>query len=182
VKIEVGYEIIMNRPQDTPISLMLRVHPARADDLLTPDLIHVAPQTSIVQFIDGFGNICSRLIAPPGEITFRTDAVISDPGTYDRCVPDAMQHVVPELPDECLQFLIGSRYCETDKLMDIAWSNFNVAPLGWGRVQAICDFFYNHITFGYQFARTTGPLSRLIAKGSASAETLRIWRSLYAAA
>ena len=54
-----------------------------------------------------------------------------------------------------MQFLLGSRYCETDKLMDIAWANFNSAPLGWGRVQAICDFVHNQITFGYGYARSS---------------------------
>jgi transglutaminase-like putative cysteine protease len=154
VQIKFGYEIIMSHPQDTPIALMLSVHPSRAPDLLTPDRMHVTPDTSVAQFIDSFGNISSRVIAPPGQISFTTDAIIADPGTYDIYAPDAIQHVVPELPGECLQFLLGSRYCETDKLMDIAWANFNAAPLGLGRVQAICDFVHNHITFGYRFART----------------------------
>ena len=153
MKINIGYEIIMSHPQHTPITLMLNVHPSRASDLLTPDPINVAPQTSVVPFIDQFGNIGSRVIAPPGQVTFSADALISDPGTPDFYDPGAIQHVVPELPDECLQFLLGSRYCETDKLMDIAWANFNTAPLGLGRVQAICEFVHNQITFGYQFAR-----------------------------
>jgi transglutaminase-like putative cysteine protease len=153
VQIKLGYDIVMSHPQFTPIMLMLSVHPARAGDLLTPDTLQVSPPTNVVQFTDAYGNICSRLIAPPGQVRFTTTATISDPGTLDNYVPDAIQHVVQDLPDECMQFLLGSRYCETDKLMDVAWGLFNNAPLGWGRVQAICDFVHNHLTFGYQFAR-----------------------------
>jgi transglutaminase-like putative cysteine protease len=153
VKIRLGYEIVMSHPQDTPILLMVTVHPSRSRDLIEGDQLQVFPATSVTQFVDSFGNVCSRLIAPPGQIRFTAQAIISDPGLYDNHVPNAIQHVVQELPDECLQFLLGSRYCETDKLMDIAWANFNAAPLGWGRVQAICDFVHKHLTFGYQYAR-----------------------------
>jgi transglutaminase-like putative cysteine protease len=153
VRIKLGYDIVMSHPQDTPVLLMVTVHPSRSRDVIEGDQLQVSPDTSVTQFVDSFGNICSRLIAPPGQIRFTAQAIISDLGLYDNYVPDAIQHVVQDLPDECLQFLLGSRYCETDKLMDVAWANFNAAPLGWGRVQAICDFVHNNLTFGYQYAR-----------------------------
>jgi transglutaminase-like putative cysteine protease len=155
VKIRIGYEIIMSHPQETPISLMLSVHPSRAADLVTPDDMRVSPATSVARFMDSFGNICTRLIAPAGQIKFSSDAVISDPGTHDAVAPNAIHHVISDLPHDCLQFLLGSRYCETDKLMDFAWSKFNAAPSGWARVQAICDFVHNHLTFGYPYARNS---------------------------
>jgi transglutaminase-like putative cysteine protease len=62
---------------------------------------------------------------------------------------------VPELPEEALLFLLGSRYCETDRLSETAWKLFGNAPTGWGRVQAICDYVHNHISFGYEHARVT---------------------------
>jgi transglutaminase-like putative cysteine protease len=58
-------------------------------------------------------------------------------------------------PEEALVFLLGSRYCETDRLSDIAWSLFGKTPLGWGRVQAICDYVHRHIAFGYEHARAS---------------------------
>jgi transglutaminase-like putative cysteine protease len=62
---------------------------------------------------------------------------------------------VEDLPDEALVFLLGSRYCETDRLSEIAWSLFGKTPLGWSRVQAICDYVHQHIAFGYEHARAT---------------------------
>ncbi|MBC7624750.1 MAG: transglutaminase family protein, partial [Aeromicrobium sp.] len=49
----------------------------------------------------------------------------------------------------------GSRYCETDRLADIAWSLFGQTPTGWHRVQAVCDYVHRHIKFGYENARMT---------------------------
>ena len=103
-------------------------------DLLNPDVLTTEPALPTTQFHDAFGNICTRLIAPPGQIRFTTNALIADPGTPDPYAPDAIQHEVSTLPDECMQFLLGSRYCETDNLMDVAWENFNTKQNGWGRV------------------------------------------------
>jgi transglutaminase-like putative cysteine protease len=83
------------------------------------------------------------------------DLVVADSGLPDPVVLNAAQHIIPELPDDTLVYLLGSRYCETDRFYDIAWSLFQASPLGWGRVQAICDFVHRHITFGYQHARAT---------------------------
>jgi len=155
MKIKLGYEIVMTHPQPTPMLLMLSVHYSRVSHILIPDYLITTPAVPVTQYHDHFGNWCTRLVAPPGQIRFTADGLISDPGSHDIYAPDAIQNDVAFLPDECMQFLLGSRYCETDKLMEMAWAQFGNTPLGWGRVQAICDFVHNHITFGYHFARSS---------------------------
>jgi len=155
MKIRLGYEISYTHPQPTPMVLMLNIHYSRMPHIIIPDHLITSPALAVAQYRDVFGNWCSRVTAPPGETRFFTDALIFDPGTLDHHDMGAIQHDVDQLPAECLQFLLGSRYCETDRLMDIAWGNFANTPLGWGRVQAICDFVHNHITFGYPYARST---------------------------
>jgi transglutaminase-like putative cysteine protease len=83
------------------------------------------------------------------------DATVRDSGLLEQALPNTWQHNVEHLPEETLVFLLGSRYCETDRLSDIAWKLFSNTPLGWPRVQAICDFVHNHITFGYEHASST---------------------------
>ena len=153
--IRIGFEIAFSCQQPTPMLLMLRVHPARRHDLLSPDTIAADPPLAITDYRDGFGNICSRLVLPPGQTAFTADATIRDSGAPDPVVPDARQHPVPELPAEHLVYLLGSRYCETDKLSNIAWQLFGHTPEGWPRVQAICDYVHRHIAFDYQQARAT---------------------------
>jgi len=153
--IRAGYEIAFECTGPTPMLLVLSIHPSRMPDLVTPHRITFDREVIPYDYIDGFGNVCTRIIAPAGVTTIRTEFVIADSGATDVIVPDAHQHEITELPNEALVFLLGSRYCETDRLSNIAWSLFaNTAP-GWSRVQAICDFVHGHIEFGYQHASAT---------------------------
>jgi transglutaminase-like putative cysteine protease len=153
MQIRVGYELIYDCPQPTPMILTLNVHYSRASDLLTPDYLTADPPVPIGGYRDSFGNWCSRLVAPAGRIRLSSSAIIRDSGRPDPVVADAIQHDVPDLPEETLIFLLGSRYCETDLLSQTAWDLFERTPPGWARVQAICDFVHNHIKFGYEHAR-----------------------------
>ena len=155
MKIHVGYELIYDLPQPTPMIAVLGVHFTRASDVIVPDFLTANPPVPIVNYRDGFGNWCSRIVAPPGRITLSGDGIVRDSGLPDVIVASALQHEVEDLPAETLVFLLGSRYCETDRLSSAAWSLFgNTAP-GWSRVQAICDFVNHHIAFGYEHARAT---------------------------
>ena len=155
MRIRAGYEISYNCMQPTPMLLVLSVHPSRLRDIDGPHRINFSPLIGATEYRDLFGNICHRIIAPPGRLTISTGFVISDSGMPDAVVPEAKQHPVEELPDETLVFLLGSRYCETDRLSDLAWSLFGGTPPGWARVQAICDYAHNWITFNYQHADAT---------------------------
>ena len=135
--------------------LNLNVHFTRVSDLVGRDDLLFDPPVPVSGYRDSFGNWCTRIVAPAGRLRISADATVRDSGLPDAIVPGAQQHPVPELPEEALLFLLGSRYCETDKLSETAWNLFGQAPVGWGRVQAICDYVHRHITFGYQHARMT---------------------------
>ena len=155
MQIRVGYELIYDCPQPTPMLLMLNVHHSRVADLAAPDLLTTEPAVPVHGYLDGFGNWCSRLVAPRGTIRITADALVNDTGMADPVVLSARQHKVEELPDDVLVFLLGSRYCETDRLSEAAWRLFEHSPPGWARVQAICDFVHSHIRFDYMAARST---------------------------
>ncbi len=155
MKIRAGYDITYECPQPTPMVLSLSVHPSRMDDIIGPHEIMFDPPIGASEYRDGFGNLCHRIVAPAGRLTISTSFLIRDPGTLDTYAPNAVQHPVQELPDEAIVFLLGSRYCETDRLTQLAWSLFGDTPTGWGRVQAICDYVHNRIEFGYHHADAT---------------------------
>jgi transglutaminase-like putative cysteine protease len=135
--------------------LMLNVHYTRAGDLIRPDNMHTDPWTPITMYRDGFGNWCTRLVAPAGRVRFTADALIQDRGTLEPVVPEARQHPVEHLPEETLVYLLASRYCDTENLAAVAWSLFGHSAPGWARVQMIGDFVKERIRFGYEFARAT---------------------------
>jgi transglutaminase-like putative cysteine protease len=155
MRIQVGSELTFDFPQSTPMIAYLNVHFSRFSDLQRPDCLVTNPAVPIEGYRDSFGNWCSRLVAPAGRFTLGTDAVIRDSGASDPVDMNALQRQVQNLPTDTLQFLLGSRYCETDALSEEAWRLFKHTPLGWSRVQAICDFVHNHLAFGYEYARPT---------------------------
>ncbi len=155
MQIRVGFEMAYQCPQETPMLLALNIHYSRASDLVRPDHLVTDPPVPIQQYRDSFGNWCSRIVAPPGRIVLTADAIVNDSGEPDVVALDAPQTPVDELPDSTLVYLLGSRYCETDQLSNIAWNLFGSTPRGWARVQAICDFVHRHIEFGYHHARRT---------------------------
>ena len=155
MQIRVGFEMTYDCPAPTPMLLALSIHYSRASDLLRPDHLVTHPAVPIEAYRDGFGNWCSRLVAPAGRLTLSTDTVLNDTGLPDVVAPDAQQVPVERLPDATLVYLLGSRYCETDQLSDAAWKLFGHGPTGWARVQAICDFVHDRIAFGYEHARRT---------------------------
>ena len=153
--IQVGYELVFNCRDRTPMILMVNVHYSRASDIVSPDCLTTDPETPITAYRDGFGNWCSRIVAPIGRIRLTSTGVVRDSATPDVLTIFAQQHALQDLPEETLVFLLGSRYCETDLLSEVAWSRFGQSTPGWSRVQAICDFVHNHIAFDYQKARST---------------------------
>jgi transglutaminase-like putative cysteine protease len=155
MRIRVGYDLAFYCPEVTPMVLMLTTHYTRAADLVVPDHMVIEPAVPVTTYRDGFGNWCTRLVAPPGRIRMSARALIDDSGEPDRQTNATCQSAVPDLPPEVLVFLLGSRYCETDRLADVAWSLFGHGPTGVARVRAICDFVHQHITFSYQDARST---------------------------
>jgi transglutaminase-like putative cysteine protease len=155
MRIRAGYEITYECPQPTPMLALLNVHSSRLPDLETPDLIRTEPHIPIDQYHDGFGNLCSRLMLPAGRTVLSADFVVRDSGAPDPVSPEAQQHPVEDLPDEAIVFLLASRYCETEHLVDLAWRLFGDIPPGWGRVQSIVDYAHERIAFGYEHARPT---------------------------
>jgi transglutaminase-like putative cysteine protease len=155
MRIRAGYDLLYQCPQPTPMILCLTVHPSRQADLLTPHVVQVMPSVERRTHVDPFGNVCTRILAPAGQTRISTAFEIEDSGRPDPVDWNAVQHPVDELPHDVLQFLLASRYCDSDRLGDFAWAQFGSTPLGWGRVQAICDFVHGHIRFDYQRADAT---------------------------
>jgi transglutaminase-like putative cysteine protease len=155
LQIRIGYELSYDCLQATPMILVLNVHFSRVSDIVIPDHLHTEPPLPIRGYRDSFGNWCSGIVAPLGRTRLFADALINDTGKPDVVARGARQTPVEALPEETLQFLLGSRYCETDRLSPIAWQLFANAPTGEGRVEAICNFVHNHIKFGYAYARPT---------------------------
>jgi transglutaminase-like putative cysteine protease len=155
MQIRVGYSIAYECLRPTPMVLLLSIHPSRRSALVGAHDIVFDPPIESRDYRDVYGNTCTRILAPAGRLTVSTDFVVEDPGAPDVVQPDAEQVAVEKLPDEVLVYLLGSRYCDTDHLASHAWSLFGDGPAGWGRVQAVCSYVHERLSFGYQHASAT---------------------------
>jgi len=153
--IRLGYDITFENPSQVPVVALLNVHPSREKDLLEPDQLRIEPVIHVDEYDDSFGNRCSRFLAPQGAVRLWNSTLIEDSGKVDAQNPEAREVPVNELPTETLRYLLSSRYCEVDLLSNTAVELFGGLATGWQRVQAICDWVNNKVTFGYNFARST---------------------------
>jgi transglutaminase-like putative cysteine protease len=153
--IRVGFDIAYSCPQPVATVLKLGIERGRMRDLLNPDTIVAEPHVPMREYMDSFGNRCTRLVSPAGVTRLTTETIVRDSGNPDVLAPDAREVPAQELPDDVLRYLVNSRYCEVDKLGSFAWSQFGNVKPGWTRVQAIFDFVHNHLEFGYPHARPT---------------------------
>jgi transglutaminase-like putative cysteine protease len=155
MKIRLGYEIAFETPHQVAVVAMLHVHPSRVPDLLEPDEMETNDGVTKDEYVDSFGNRCTRLVAPPGLLHLRGSTLIEDRGEPDPVGENAMELPVAALPTETLQFLLASRYCEVDLLSPVAHELFGNIDPGWPRVQAICGWVHRKVEFGYHYARST---------------------------
>jgi transglutaminase-like putative cysteine protease len=155
VLIRLGYDIQFDIDAPVPMVAMLNVHPSRRQDLQELDGVHVDPPIATTDYEDLFGNICTRFVAPAGRLRLSNSTVIEDSGEPDAVNPDAAETPVDELPSKTLRFLMPSRFCEVDLLSNTAVELFGGVPRGWARVQAICDWVHDKVTFSYPQARQT---------------------------
>src|SRR3954447_14751604 len=121
MRILVGCEMTYDFPRPTPVIATLNVHASRFSDLERPDYLITSPPVPLDGYRDSFGNWCNRMVAPAGRFTLKTDTVVRDHGSGDTLDPDAGEIPIETLPSDCILFLLGSRYCETDRLSNIAW-------------------------------------------------------------
>ena len=153
MRIEGGYEIAFSFTAATPLLLQVHLRPELRAALEAPEYFRLSPAVPFRTYFDDFGNQCTRLVAPVGVLTLASSFIIQHSGIQETMPWGAHQAEVDDLPDDVLLYLLGSRYCDTDKLATLAWERFHHVKAGYPRVQAILDYVHKRITFGYAHAR-----------------------------
>lgn len=165
MRLRIGYRLVYDFEQPTPLLAVVNVHHSRVEDLVAPDTLTTTPSVPVEGYHDEFGNWCHRLEAPSGTFQLMTDTTIRDLGQPDEIAEDAVQEPVQNLPPEALSYLRPSRYCESDQLLDIAWELFGATPPTWQRVQAINQWVHEHLEFGYRWASPTKTAHSALTEG-----------------
>ena len=158
----------VSSPGPAAIITLLHLHPSlhgvvvSGDNLLvehlgTSPFAGQEPRVVIpsTDYLDSFGNRCARFTAPYGHLRLSGSSVIEATDAPDTLYPEAKQSAIEDLPDDVLQFLLPSRYCEVDRFGGISNDLFSGIPAGWQRATAIRDCVHSKVTFNYNAARPT---------------------------
>jgi transglutaminase-like putative cysteine protease len=154
------FDIQFSLPQSLPIVAMLRLHPTLDSLVRAPEELHIehlegstATRVPVEEYLDSFGNRCSRFVAPQGTVRVSGRSLVENNEQPDVIYTEAKQHGVEYLPPEVLQFLLSSRYCEVDQMAQVAGDMFGHTSPGWARAVWIRDWVHNHVRFDYNAAR-----------------------------
>jgi transglutaminase-like putative cysteine protease len=142
----VGCEFVYESTAATPAIAQVYVRPD-GEHRIVAERCASDPELAVDEYVDAFGNRCGRLVIPEGPSTLRYDALVEVTGEADLVVPDADQCAPDALPPETILYLLPSRYCQSDRLLQVAWDLFGATEPGWSRVQAVCDWVHTNLTF-----------------------------------
>jgi transglutaminase-like putative cysteine protease len=150
-----GYLIRLHLEQPTMLLTLLAARQDQPRVSLLREVHQSSPGLASSSYRDSAGNRCTRMNAPAGTLELWGDSLVISDDAPDPICSGAREVPVADLPVSCLIYLLGSRYCETDRLSQFAWDRFGATRPGWARVQAICDFVHDHVKFGYGHASST---------------------------
>ena len=154
------FKIEFHLPQDVAMIGLLRLHPSldylvQAPETLSVEHLDTEAPVPIEEYLDTFGNRCSRFLSPAGRLRLSGSSLIASENLPDPIHTAAVQQQVETLPHETLQFLLSSRYCQVDSLSLVAGDLFGHTTPGWARAIYIRDWVHNHVRFDYKSARST---------------------------
>jgi transglutaminase-like putative cysteine protease len=166
VLIQSEFDIQFHLPHATAMVALLHVHPSIEPMLVTDDRIlveHIGPSSegdaarelAVNEYLDSFGNRCSRFFAPAGAIRLSGKNILQSSEMPDLQGFGLLATPVQDLPAETLQFLLSSRYCQVDQFGAIAQDLFSHMGTGWALAAAIRDWVHTHVAFDYKTARPT---------------------------
>ena len=147
-RIRVGCEFTYVAAIDTPV--IFQVQPRKSSAVgIQHEQWSSEPPMTIRGYTDLYGNLCARAVLPAGRSSLSYEAMAAVPDATEDADEDAPECVPDTLPDDTLIYILPSRYCLPDVLGDEAWSRFGALGPGYGRVQAICAYVHEHLTFQY---------------------------------
>ena len=130
---------------DSAVVLMLRPQTGLGQDVKTSHL-SIEPDLQVREVKDAFGNIMQRAILTSGQSVITSTCTVETPDEIT-VNQDAEFTLVQNLPDDVLQYLLPSRYCESDKLLKMATSITKGIQPGYLQAEAIRNWIYRKLKY-----------------------------------
>jgi transglutaminase-like putative cysteine protease len=147
IRLRAGCETTLQAPSPTPLVAMLRPRIGEAQWIVS-EQYELEPYVRAIEYVDVFGNLCQRMVAPAKGFKIRTEAVVEVAKSI-AVLPGGPPTPPDELPAEALQFLLPSRYCPSDTLEKVASDVAAGKAPGYDQVEAIRAWISEHIEYRY---------------------------------
>ena len=151
--VRIGCRIAYETAFPTPILLVLRAR-SDATQRVRQQSLTFSPHVPVTEFDDGYGNQTDRAVLQPGLTVIEHDALVDVSSLPDNHETPGPVTPVDQLPPDTLRYTLPSRYCDSDKLLDFAWSQFGSYSTGLNRVIAICNWVHHNIEYRYGAGRS----------------------------
>lgn len=145
--VRVGFRLNFDLPAETPMLLVVEPRELPSQHILNARE-HVSTPSRFEKYIDSHGNLVWRVLAGPGPLEVSQDLIVRVSAQPDPQCPGLPKSRIEDLPSEVLQFLLPSRYVDSDLLLQEAWDRFGSVQGGWAQVQAISDHLFGACTYG----------------------------------
>lgn len=163
MRVDASCEMSLTADAPTPLVAMLRPR-SGAGQWVVSEAYEIEPFVPVVEYVDGYGNLCQRLTVPQGSFRIRVQAILETPDAI-RVERGAAFTLISDLPDDVLQFLLPSRYCPSDKTEDAARELAGKAKPGYDQVEAIRAHIHERFEYKYGVSTaSTDALDTLQAK------------------
>ncbi|MEE4166343.1 MAG: transglutaminase family protein [Desulfocapsaceae bacterium] len=153
MKLRTSCKLLFDISVATPFVLMLRPR-SGAQQWVARDELTIVPDILVSEFTDSYGNLCQRLVAPPGVLSIYSEATVHTADNMDR-EPGAPFVEIQNLPDEVLQYLLPSRYCEIEDFGQFASDLTAEQRPGYDQVSAIEQWIRSSIHYDYNNSDST---------------------------
>ena len=147
MQLNAGCELLFEAQGPTPLVLMLRPR-SGAGQWIIREEYQITPAVNVTEFTDMYGNLCQRVVAPEGPFSIHFSATVQTADAID-VAPGAPYTPVEDLPDDVLHYTLPSRYCQSDRLGDLANQITENAEPGYDQADAICRWIHENVRYEY---------------------------------
>ena len=147
MRLSAGCKLSFEATIPTPVIFMLRPRSGYGQWVIREEYL-LQPSVPVIEYTDSYGNLCQRLVVPPGSFQVQSTAVVETAEAIDVNF-NAGYVPVENLPETVLQFLLPSRYCQSDQLGELAKEIVGDAFPGYEQVDAIRQWIQTNVEYRY---------------------------------
>ena len=147
MRLRAGCELTLVATSPQALIAMLRPRSGQGQ-WIVEEKYEFEPFVEATEYVDSFGNLCQRLVAPARDLRLRTHVTV-EVASEIAVKPGAPLTAVGDLPDYTLQFLLPSRYCPCDTLESFAKEVVGSETPGYDQVEAIRGWIRKNIEYRY---------------------------------